>query len=215
MESTKVEPEPPAPEKSAEQPASEPPAEPPAEGDAAQRSGLFRTMIALACVAFVGLLVYVNVDAIRALFDDWTAPGTTPGERRLAKAQSLPRVTLPTPDGGEKTLPLDKPFIMNVWLEGCPDCIPCFERWRDLSQAGQIPPLPVVNVAYGRTDPDVAAHYSVDEGLVTDADGKSVVMPLDIGKFTTFIVAPDGKILFRAVPTEKDFASRLAEAAKP
>jgi hypothetical protein len=125
---------------------------------------------------------------------------------------TVPQVTLKGP-GGDLALPLDEPFILNVWLERCSDCMPHFEAWRSMVDGGDVfAALPVVNVAYGRADVAWAASYAVEEDLVFDP-GAGVVKPMGISKFTTMVVRPDGSVAFRGHPAQPGFAQALATAA--
>jgi hypothetical protein len=125
---------------------------------------------------------------------------------------TVPHVTLRGP-GGDLTLPLAEPFILNVWLERCSDCMPHFDAWRSMVDGGEIfAQLPVVNVAYGRADVAWAASYAVEEGLAFDP-GAGLVKPMGISKFTTLVVRPDGSVAFRGHPAQPGFARALATAA--
>ncbi len=114
----------------------------------------------------------------------------------------------------ELNLPLSQPFILNIWLERCADCMPMFEAWKALSAAGAIPKAPIVNVsAFRPADEGWAENYRVDEQLVWDAGG-TLVRPLGVRRFTTFIVRPDGSIAFRGHPDQPGFSDAVAKALK-
>ena len=125
-------------------------------------------------------------------------------------ASAIPAVKLP--GKRELELPLSQPFILNIWLERCADCLPKFNAWRDASRAGKIPTAPIVNVsAYRGADEGWAENYRVDEQLVWD-DGKALVRPLGVRSFTTFVVRPDGVIVFRGHADQPGFTDALANA---
>lgn len=108
------------------------------------------------------------------------------------------------------TLPPGRPMIVNVWLQGCADCMPAFSAWREhrgkLSTA-----FPVANIAYGQADEAWARSYLVDDTLVFD-EGSAVVKPLGIGSFTTLVVDADGVIVFRDRPDGAGFFERMTGA---
>jgi hypothetical protein len=108
------------------------------------------------------------------------------------------------------TLPPGRPMIVNVWLQGCQDCMPAFEAWRDFRSridAG----FPLANVAYGRADDAWAARYRADEQLVFD-EGSAIVKPLGIGSFTTLVIDGDGTVVFRDRPDGPAFFDRMLGA---
>ena len=110
---------------------------------------------------------------------------------------------------GNYVFPPQKPVVMNVWLENCADCMGAFAAWKSLRSSGAFPAdVDVVNVAYGSASQDFAQRYSVNENVVFDA-GNTVVQPLGIGTFTTFVVDERGFLRFRARPTDPGFADRL------
>jgi hypothetical protein len=85
--------------------------------------------------------------------------------------------------------------------------------WRDLARRSAIPDVPVVNVAYGNAEPAWAESYGVEQRLVMDR-GDLLVRPLQVSRFTTFVVAADGTIVFRGEPSAADFEHRLASAVE-
>ena len=176
-----------------------------------------RALILGAFLLFAGVLAFANRDAIAARLDELLGVGGSPSDQAsTTRAPTSDRVAPVRLDGprGATALPLDTVFIMNVWLERCADCMPSFEAWRDLSAAGEIPDVPVVNVAYGQADPAWAKQYKVSEGLVFDS-GERVVRPLGITRFTTLVVAADGKILFTGSPTDQGFSEALRRSVRP
>ena len=112
------------------------------------------------------------------------------GARRAGEPRHVGPVTLRGP-GGELALPQDHPLVVNVWLQGCADCMPRFRAAQHLALNGEDWPKPVVNVAYGRADPAWAERYGVGEQLVFDP-GSALVRPLGIGTFTTLVIDAHG-----------------------
>lgn len=119
-------------------------------------------------------------------------------------------VTLTGP-GGSVRIPGDQAMVVNVWLQACPDCMPRFNAARDLVQSGQSWPTPIANVAYGRADPNWAARYGVDQGLVIDR-GAAVVNPLGIRTFTTLVVDREGQIVHTDYVDRPGFLARVEDA---
>jgi hypothetical protein len=105
-------------------------------------------------------------------------------------------LTLEGPEG-TVTLPGKRRTVVNVWLQGCGDCMPAFEAWKRLRP--ELPEVPIVNVAYGSAEPTWARTWSVDESLVFDG-GSALVRPLGISSFTTFVLDEEGLVLFRGRP---------------
>ncbi|HEY4220828.1 MAG TPA: hypothetical protein VGO62_05780 [Myxococcota bacterium] len=132
----------------------------------------------------------------------------------LCKAPSRPLPPAPAPVAivvGEHSPLLHGPAVINVWLEGCRDCMPAFEEWSRLVENGVTRDMHVENIAYGGASPAWAARYHVDERLSTDPDGTRVVHPLNIGTFTTFVVDKKGEVILRGRPAP-GFASQLRDA---
>jgi hypothetical protein len=116
------------------------------------------------------------------------------------------------PDG-PKTLPLDRAFIANVWLQGCHDCMPSFEAWRKLYESGEIPKaLPIVNIAYGNVEPAWAERYRLRDTLLVDGDGQKLVRPQLITTFTTLVVTAERKIVWRGHPRDSGYLDGLKSA---
>jgi hypothetical protein len=103
--------------------------------------------------------------------------------------------------------------VVNVWLQGCSDCMPAFNAMAQLqSEGGLSVDGPIINVAYGEADPEWARRYGVANNLVFDPGGVSVVTPLGIGTFTTLVVEPDGTIVHRDRPDRPGYAARVQTA---
>lgn len=115
--------------------------------------------------------------------------------------------------GGTITLPPTRRTVVNVWLQGCSDCMPAFEAMAKLEREGGLGAgLPVINVAYGEADLAWAQRYGVASTLVFDAGGEKVVKPLGISTFTTLVVDPDGTIVHRDRPDRPGYAARVRAA---
>lgn len=128
-----------------------------------------------------------------------------------AGARQLPwPLSLPAPTGEQITL--TGPAVVNVWLQGCADCMPAFEANKQLMQAGGYgSDVPLYNVAYGRADVSWAASYLVDTQLVFDG-GAAVVQPLGIGTFTTLVVDGGGRVTVIGSPVATDHKQRVLAA---
>ncbi len=152
------------------------------------------------------LLLYHMVGVVPASAKD---PAASPPPRGSAVLQAA---TLSGPDG---TIGLanGQPLIVHVWLQGCGDCMPAFEAMRRLHEGGNVMPLPVINVAYGRASKQWAQRYGLHDPLVFDA-GENVVRPLGIGTFTTLVVDGDGTVLERVRPTQSSYIKRILAAAR-
>jgi len=115
--------------------------------------------------------------------------------------------------GGDQIMPPTSPTIINVWLQGCQDCMPAFEALRDLEEHGGLGvKVPIVNVAYGEADVAWARKYRVDRNLVFDVGGSAVVKPLGIGTFTTLVLDANGSIVHRDRPDRPGYRDRVRAA---
>ncbi len=121
-------------------------------------------------------------------------------------------VTLHGPDH-DVSLPPKTYAVVNVWLQGCADCMPAFEAMRRLEDEGGLGvAVPVYNIAYGEADPTWALRYGVHTNLVFDPGGTSVVRPLGIGTFTTLVIDSHGTILLRDRPDRPGYRARVRAA---
>lgn len=124
-------------------------------------------------------------------------------------------ITLRGPNGFAVTLPMATPVVIQVWLQGCGDCMPAFEAHRELKAAGGLEPgLPVINVAYGHADPSWALQYGLGDGLVFDPAGAALVRPLGLNSFTTLIMDENGRIVLKDRPDNPGYADRMAGAIR-
>jgi hypothetical protein len=113
------------------------------------------------------------------------------------------------------TMPPSTRSVVNVWLQGCADCMPAFEAMAALqSEGGLQVEGPVVNVAYGEADLTWAQRYGVATNLVFDPGGANVVRPLGIGTFTTLVVEPNGSIIHRDRPDLPGYVARVRSAVR-
>lgn len=104
--------------------------------------------------------------------------------------------------------------VVNVWLQGCADCMPAFDAYNAIATSGGLGVgVPVINVAYGQADVAWAAKYHVDENLVFDAGG-ALVKPLGIGSFTTLVIDPQGAVVLVDRPDRVGYAARVGDAVR-
>lgn len=129
---------------------------------------------------------------------------------RSGGGRRIKPVTLRGP-GGTVRIPGPNAMVVNVWLQACADCMPRFNAARDMVQSGESWPTPTVNVAFGRADPNWAARYGVDDGLVIDR-GSAVVNPLGIRTFTTLVVDRDGQVVHTDYVDRPGFLARVEAA---
>lgn len=129
-------------------------------------------------------------------------------------AGRLPRSVLSGP-GGTFAMPPPVRSVVNVWLQGCTDCMPAFNAMAQLqSEGGLNVHAPIINVAYGEADQTWARRYGVATNLVFDPGGLSVVKPLGIGTFTTLVIEPDGTIIHRDRPDSPGYVERVRAAVQ-
>ena len=115
--------------------------------------------------------------------------------------------------GGTITLPPSRRTVVNVWLQGCSDCMPAFAAMAMLDREGGLgADVPVINVAYGEADLAWAQRYGVASTLVFDPGGEKLVKPAGISTFTTLVVDPDGTIVHRDRPDSPGYAARVRTA---
>lgn len=115
--------------------------------------------------------------------------------------------------GGTVVLPPARRSVVNVWLQGCSDCMPAFEAMAKLEREGGLgADVPVVNVAYGEADLAWAQRYGVGSNLVYDLGGAQVVKPIGIRTFTTLVVDPNGSIIHRDRPDRAGYVARVRTA---
>jgi hypothetical protein len=144
-------------------------------------------------------------DAIAVAIDHVAPSATVTSARQLQWP-----LTLPSPTGEQVTL--SGPAVVNVWLQGCADCMPAFEANKQLMQAGGYgSDVVLYNVAYGRADTSWATNYLVDTQLVFDG-GAAVVQPLGIGTFTTLVVDAAGGVTVIGSPVATDHKQRVLAA---
>ncbi|MEW5853863.1 MAG: hypothetical protein AB2A00_34130, partial [Myxococcota bacterium] len=117
--------------------------------------------------------------------------------------------------GGPVTLPMSTPAVIQVWLQGCQDCMPAFEASKALeARGGMDVGLPVVNVAYGSASTSWAQEFGLDQRLVFDPSGGALVRPLGIGTFTTLVIDEQGYVRLRDRPDNAGYAERVTGAAR-
>ncbi len=150
------------------------------------------------------------LDALQTSIAEPVQPLQTPGY----VAGRVPRSTLSGP-GGIQAMPPPVRSVVNVWLQGCVDCMPAFNAMAQLQREGGMNvEAPVINVAYGEADETWARRYGVATNLVFDPGGGALVKPLGIGTFTTLVVEPDGTIIHRDRPDRDGYLARVRSAVK-
>jgi len=95
-----------------------------------------------------------------------------------------------------------KPVIINFWTTWCPPCreeIPSMNRaWQQLEQEG----IAMLAINMGEDEETIfifSADYPADFPILMDVDGKVIEDWPVKGVPTTYIVAPDGTIAYRAI----------------
>lgn len=158
---------------------------------------------------FAGALIYQGARWMLETGSPPLEPVQVQSTQHVPNPNRIPRVTLHGPDG-TMTIPTGSRIVLNVWLQGCQDCMPAFEAMRSISEHGGLGVRArVINVAYGEADPAWAARYGVRENLLYDSNGSSIVKPLGISTFTTFVVDSDGVILHRDRPDQAGYTDRV------
>jgi hypothetical protein len=119
-------------------------------------------------------------------------------------------VVLKGPNGA---VSLPQRAVIQVWLQGCADCMPAFRAFRDSYPAlKEAWGLPIINVAYGEATVDYAKEYRVHDQLVFDPKGTALVNPLGIGTFTTLVVNERGEVVHRSRPTDEGYVESVRDA---
>src|SRR5262245_49922777 len=137
------------------------------------RRRLRAAIVVLLSMAAGGVLFYA-VESAAPLFHREPVLAASPAPARAAKLGPArlhgPRTT--------QAIPADTAVVLNVWLEGCADCMPAFDAMNALEKAGGLAVgVPVVNVAYGEADTQWAESHGVGRNLVFDPAGAAVVRP--------------------------------------
>lgn len=156
-----------------------------------------------------GGLIFLGLNRSAPAQNGLTRQGRRAPRRGASRSRIAP-VTLSGPFGAELSLPQDEPIIVNVYLEGCSDCMPAFQAYNELDAPLEDLGVPVINVAYGRAG-DFSKEWGLAENLVVDRGG-AIVMPLGIGTFTTLVIDAEGRVRARVRPTEDGYRRRIAEA---
>jgi peroxiredoxin len=107
-----------------------------------------------------------------------------------------------------------KPVIINFWATWCPPCreeIPSMNRaWHGLENEG----IAMLAINMGEDEDTIfifTADYQADFPILMDRDGAVIEQWPVKGLPTTYIVAPDGTIAYRAIGSREWDNSRLLE----
>lgn len=177
--------------------------------------GVSAVAVAAGALAVVGVFALGAFYAGTPVVDD--APVEVPAIDVVEDGPVVVPVVAPVvADGGPVVdVGVAGPAIVNVWLEGCHDCLPTFAAWATFVDGGGVPDgAVVVNVAYGSAQPTTAAFaatHRVAQGLTFDA-GDRVVRPLGIGTFTTLVVDAQHRVVWRGRAVDAGFADGLRGA---
>ena len=171
-----------------------------------------KTALLVVASMVTGVALWVTGGLVVDLLHDEAPARSTPPLVPGYVAGRVPTTTLHGP-GGDVALPPKTRSVVNVWLQGCQDCMPAFEAMRGLEAAGGLgASVPIVNVSYGEAEQQWAERYGVRKNLVFDPSGAGVVRPLGIGTFTTLVVDTDGSIIHRDRPDRAGYRQRVRAA---
>lgn len=138
------------------------------------------------------------------LFSSTTAFSAEPLLRKLNPEPDAPEISLKNLDGELVKLSdfRGQPVIVNFWATWCPPCrkeMPSMERaWQKIKDQG----IAMLAVNIGEDEETVftfTADYPVSFPLLLDTDGRTTQQWPIAGLPTTFIVSPEGKIVYRAI----------------
>ena len=199
------------------------PTEPQAPERAApqDRTTLHVFLIGGAIALFASTFLVTQWRNVARELGSWWDPSSQPNEPAAPEpdkpTEPLPQTVYKVPplrlSGPRATITLPRPetTIVNVWLEACSDCMPSFNAWKSLREHGKLPNAPIVNVAFGRSDPAWAESFGVGDNVVIDP-GDRLIRPLGIHQFTTLVVEPSGDVVFQGRPSDRGFAEALSAA---
>ncbi len=158
----------------------------------------------------------------------WALTLDAAGESGLQTLTTLPdrppapAFTLPDADGATHRLSdyHGRVLIVNFWATWCPPCreeMPSMQRaWEQLKDAG----IAMLAINVGEDEDTIfafTASYPVEFPLLLDQDSTVVRRWAVVGLPTTFVVAPDGTLAYRAIggrawddPAIMDRVRRLA-----
>lgn len=172
-----------------------------------------RRRLLAALIALAGMLAGAGLFAGFQAWRAHRAAVSPPVVTTASRPGWLASTTLTGPDGPVTFPPTGRPAIVNVWLQGCADCMTAFEAAKAIEDRGGLGlDALVVNVAYGKADPAWAARYGVRQNLVYDHGGATIVKPLGISSFTTLVVDAKGFVVHTDRPDRPGYATRMASA---
>ncbi len=138
---------------------------------------------------------------------------------RLPHPQQAPDFALPDMDGRVHRLSdyRGRPVIVNFWATWCPPCrreLPSMNRaWARLRDEGIV--MLAVNV--GETEEQIfpfMADYPIDFPVLLDLEGEVIEQWPVRGIPTTFVIDPEGRIVYRAIGGREWDDERLLDAVR-
>ncbi|MDP2344159.1 MAG: hypothetical protein Q8O67_24590 [Deltaproteobacteria bacterium] len=167
--------------------------------------------------AALGAVVVVAAAGAGFFLFSATPDPVPPAVLQVIEAEPTPSSSPPPAAPADPAVvPLPGPSIVNVWLEGCADCMPTFEAWQRASSEHKIPAgARVINVVYGSDRPSTrpfAEKYGVASDLRFDVDGTLMVQRTGIATFTTFVIDAGSHITWRGRAVDPGFDTALGDA---
>lgn len=169
-------------------------------------------VIASALAGMAGLRL---TDDLRSLWRETHPPQAQSARPPTpARTSHVGPMVLRGPNQRAIAIPQSTAVVVNVWLQGCADCIPAFEAYQAIAASGGLGVgVPVINVAYGQADVAWASRYHVEENLVFDS-GDALVKPLGIGSFTTLVIDAQGDVVLVDRPDHVGYAGRVGDTLR-
>ena len=141
---------------------------------------------------------------ILAVTPPWAAGGVGQGMTPLPDRPPAPEIDLVDLDGQRHTLAQHrgKVLIVNFWATWCPPCreeMPSMERaWQAVKDEGIL----LLGINVGESEDQVwtfTSNYPVSFPLLLDQDSKTIEAWPVRGLPTTFVVDPQGRLVYRAI----------------